>query len=409
MRNYRFVIIFLLTGLICGATVDPFYLKVFNEGKQFYARQQYKSALENFKIAEFGLLQDKALLHELYLYSSLSHFKLNQFDDARDILKKYQEKMDIEDISSVTPPEEISLDVKTMFRSISLGDSEPSRETKSFSRQPAVRHDFSVVFERALKDLHGKNILEYRNRLKKLKKMNRKDPRIGYLEGIEAFKEKKYADCIHILWKVYPVIVSEWRESTYYYLVLSLYFNDNFGQAMAFYYKIKDPLKKKQLYGVISKVIRERNRSVRAVAREFSPKKLEETVRRFLGDQYLCTDILDESLKFDGSNPRAMIQVIRECLKHHYNYNREFLYKASSYLEKKANLKIAVGILQENKYYRSGKGKEAELYYRLGELYFKLENYKKAMFFFRKVKGIQGNYKKIDEYVDIITKTTHNS
>ena len=70
------------------ADVDPFYQKIFKDGKILFNEKKYNEAIENFKIAEFGLFEEKKVVTEIYIYYALSYFKQKKWKESRDVIKK---------------------------------------------------------------------------------------------------------------------------------------------------------------------------------------------------------------------------------------------------------------------------------------------------------------------------------
>ncbi len=76
-------ILFLFFLIIClysiSPAADPFYTNLLNEGKALYLAGKYDEALEDFKIAEFGLVDEKEIVPELYFYYALTQYKKGAF------------------------------------------------------------------------------------------------------------------------------------------------------------------------------------------------------------------------------------------------------------------------------------------------------------------------------------------
>lgn len=63
--------------------VDPFYLKLFEDGKYFYQNADYPKAIENFEIAFFGLLDSPAKLLECYIHLAVCHNLVKNTEKAK--------------------------------------------------------------------------------------------------------------------------------------------------------------------------------------------------------------------------------------------------------------------------------------------------------------------------------------
>ncbi|MEW6365186.1 MAG: tetratricopeptide repeat protein [Acidobacteriota bacterium] len=80
------VFAFLSPGLATGAeleTIDPFYLKQLDEGLFFYRSGDMAGAVECFRVAAFGLLDDRARLVTCYAYLAVIYHDLKMPEQAR--------------------------------------------------------------------------------------------------------------------------------------------------------------------------------------------------------------------------------------------------------------------------------------------------------------------------------------
>ena len=62
---------------------DPFYRKLYDEGKYFYQNKNYAGAVENFGIAFFGYLDNLPRLLECYVYLAVCHFELKNYEKTK--------------------------------------------------------------------------------------------------------------------------------------------------------------------------------------------------------------------------------------------------------------------------------------------------------------------------------------
>lgn len=68
--------------------VDPFYLRLFDDGLAAFNRNDFEEAFENLKIAAFGLLDEPDLLGEAYVYLILSAYNLKKTDQVEYYLRE---------------------------------------------------------------------------------------------------------------------------------------------------------------------------------------------------------------------------------------------------------------------------------------------------------------------------------
>ncbi|MDI6698454.1 MAG: hypothetical protein QME85_05895 [Candidatus Saccharicenans sp.] len=68
--------------------VDPFYLRLFDEGLSAFNRGDFEEAFENLKIAAFGLLDEPDLLGEAFVYLTLSAYNLKKTDQVEHYLRE---------------------------------------------------------------------------------------------------------------------------------------------------------------------------------------------------------------------------------------------------------------------------------------------------------------------------------
>lgn len=96
----RLLLIFCLLSLLAGnlpsagqtvvqsPRIDPFYLRLFDEGLSSFNRGDFEEAFENLKIAAFGLLDEPDLLGEAFVYLTLSAYNLKKTDQVEYYLRE---------------------------------------------------------------------------------------------------------------------------------------------------------------------------------------------------------------------------------------------------------------------------------------------------------------------------------
>lgn len=68
--------------------VDPFYLKLYEEGLNAFNLGDFEEAFQNLKIAAFGFLDEPDLLGETFVYLTLSAYNLKNADQVEYYLKE---------------------------------------------------------------------------------------------------------------------------------------------------------------------------------------------------------------------------------------------------------------------------------------------------------------------------------
>jgi tetratricopeptide (TPR) repeat protein len=397
--EYRRCLPIVLTALcVLGAFLfgeaDIFYHKALAEGKVLFQEGNYEAALSNFKIAEFGLMEEHETLKELYFFYALSLYKLGKFEEAREIIKKFERHLNIEDVKSLTPPASVETDVKVMLATL-LGDSQEGEEKKDYR----LIKSFEIVFQDTLRHLEENRFSEARQGIKKLSRIDKGDPRVDYLVGILHFKQREYTESIDSLRDIYDAIGAEFRDAVGYYLVLGFYFEKNYGQALAFYQKIGNGEDKKKLNPIIAKIVAERESIISQISAHFDKGKLREAIESFPGDRFFCADILKSVLGKNGQNSGVIEEIIDDCLGYPGNLNQEFFLLAADTLDGMEKTKAAVRLIEKSPFVKSKEPDHIEIHYRLGRLYYKMGSHKKALKQFLLVNDMQEGYKEVKVFI----------
>lgn len=80
--------------------VDPFYLRLLEEGKTLYGQGKIAEAVKNLEIAAFGLIEDRPRLLEVYVYLVMGYYRLRDIERAAFFLSEI-ERLDLKpDLSS---------------------------------------------------------------------------------------------------------------------------------------------------------------------------------------------------------------------------------------------------------------------------------------------------------------------
>jgi tetratricopeptide (TPR) repeat protein len=87
--------------------IDPFYRKLFAEGKILYDRGDFAAVVQNMEIAAFGLLDSPDRLLECYIYLELAHYGLKDESKAKIYDDKIRALNAPERIDSLKLPESV--------------------------------------------------------------------------------------------------------------------------------------------------------------------------------------------------------------------------------------------------------------------------------------------------------------
>jgi tetratricopeptide (TPR) repeat protein len=230
----KLILFFTLLIVICSLSpaADPFYTNLLNEGKALYIAGKYDEALENFKIAEFGLLDEKEFLPELYFYYALANYRKGALAESKLLLDKMKTALGITDINTLTRPKEIERDLNIMTRA------------QQYLAQPGAK-GFSLVFFNLFyqtRDLIGQNKFQPAEaNLQRLEKIAGDDLKLPFLQGFLAFQQGDYKKCIKRLEKIAGRLGEEFREDAAYYLAVSFLKRENFTDSSKYAKEIKNP------------------------------------------------------------------------------------------------------------------------------------------------------------------------
>jgi tetratricopeptide (TPR) repeat protein len=193
-------------------SADPFYTNLLNEGKTLYLAGKYDEALENFKIAEFGLVDEKEFVPELYFYYALANYQKELLAESKALLDKMKTALAINDINTLPRPKEIERDIYVMLKAQQYLD---LPEGKGFSLV-----FFNLFYQ--TRDLIAQNKFQAAEaNLKSLDKIAGNDPKLPFLQGFLAFQQQDYRKCTKRLEKIVDRLGEEFREDASFYLAFS--------------------------------------------------------------------------------------------------------------------------------------------------------------------------------------------
>lgn len=213
-------------------SADPFYTNLLNEGKQQFQAGKYDEALESFKLAEFGLLDDKEFVAELYYFYALAQYKKGAIGETKTLLDKMQTILGEDAVKKAKKPKEIERDISFMTRALNYLD------------QPGAKPGmlpFLNLFYETWDLLRAKQLPEAEARVKTLAKMSGDEARLRFLEGYLAFQKDDYKRCLGRLEKINGPLPEEIGEDASFMLTYSYLKQGNLKEGEKWAQKIKSP------------------------------------------------------------------------------------------------------------------------------------------------------------------------
>lgn len=201
------VLVFL--AIVSLYAADPFYTNLLNEGKQQYAAGKLDEALESFKLAEFGLLDDKALVPELYYYVALAQYKKGAIGESRETLQKIKAILGEAEANKVKQPGEIERELFIMTRALNYLE-QPGAKPSMVPFLNQFYETWDLIKARKL-DLAAA-------RIKAMGRMGGDEARLRFLEGYLAFQQGDHKRCVGRLEKVAEGLGEELGEDAQFYL-----------------------------------------------------------------------------------------------------------------------------------------------------------------------------------------------
>ncbi len=246
MAKKIFSIIF---TIICVYSIshaaDPFYTNLLNEGKALYLAGKYDAALESFKIAEFGLLDEKEYVPELYYFYALTQYKKGAVAESQALLDKMKAVLGEADYAKAKMPAEIERDLSIMTRALSyLG--QPGAKPGSLP--------FFNLFYETWDLLKAGKLAEADARLKALDRMDGDKARLNFLEGMLAFQKKDFKKCLSRLEKLGLVLPAEFGAEASFYMAYSYLKRGDQAAADKYIRLIKDPEHIHQLLDLMEEI-----------------------------------------------------------------------------------------------------------------------------------------------------------
>lgn len=193
-------------------SADPFYTNLLNEGKQQFTAGKYDEALDSFKLAEFGLLDDKEYVAELYYFFALTKYRKGAIGETKTLLDKMNSVLGDDVVKKAKKPKEIERDISYMTRALNFLD------------QPGARPGmlpFLNLFYETWDLLRAKQLPEAEAKIKILAKMSGDGTRLRFLEGYLAFQKDDYKRSLGRLEKINGPLPEEIGEDASFMLTYS--------------------------------------------------------------------------------------------------------------------------------------------------------------------------------------------
>ena len=235
----------ILTIGVLVYSADPFYTSLLNEGKQQYQAGKYDEALESLKIAEFGLLDEKELVPELYFYYALAQYRKGAVGESQALLDKMKLILGEAEYAKAVRPKEIERDLSIMVRAL------------DYLKQPGAKPGslpFFNLFYETWDLLKEKKLPEAELKLKAMDKLGGDTNRLRFLEGFLAFQKGDYKRCLGRLEKISGPLAAEYGEEASFYLAYSYLKRGDLKSGEKWAQKIKNPDHIHQLLDLMEEV-----------------------------------------------------------------------------------------------------------------------------------------------------------
>ena len=227
-----FLILSTCSVMIYSVNSKDFYLNLFKSGQEAFSKKNYEKAVQDFRIAEFGLEGANGVINELYVYYSLSFFNLQRMKETREVLEKLNSLQKQQKIENLNFPKALIEDYLIMKYAL---ERNPGNLLRKFS--------FDIKFFKIFLNLDNESIRSLSQKQKMLKKIQKDDVCNNFLTSVIDFKEKKYSKVIKNLSKLvesFQIKLSVTRDKICWYLALSYYELGNYDKILEIFQKISD-------------------------------------------------------------------------------------------------------------------------------------------------------------------------
>ena len=244
-QTIKWMAILILTSIALVYAADPFYTNLLNEGKQLYQAGKYDEALENFKIAEFGLVDEKDFVPELYFYYALTQYKKGAIGESQALLDRMKLALGGADLDKLAKPKGIESDLSIMIRSL------------NYLKQPGAKPGFLPFFNLFYETwdlLKVKKLPEAEAKLKIMGKMSGDENRMRFLDGFLAFQKGEHKKCVGRLEKVAANLGEELGEDAQFYLAYCMLKRGDLVAGEKYAARIKNPDHVHQLMDLMEEI-----------------------------------------------------------------------------------------------------------------------------------------------------------
>ena len=231
-KKILFLIVFVICTFSVSFAADPFYTNLLNEGKLRFQAGKYDEALESFKLAEFGLLDEKEFVPELYYYYAITQYKNGAIGEGRELLEKMKVVLGEEGFKKAKKPKEIERDLFIMTRAL------------DYLAEPGARAallPFLNLFYETWDLLKAGKLPEAEAKLKVMNKMEKDRNRFYFLDGMLEFQKGDYKRCLKSLGKIDGPLPIEYGDDASFYLAYSYLQRGDLKEGEKWAQKIKDP------------------------------------------------------------------------------------------------------------------------------------------------------------------------
>ena len=105
-----------------GQEADPFYLNLLHKGEESFHAKNYKDAVRELEIAAFGRLGRTELKVKAYIYLSLSHYYLGNFEKSEKYLNDVENLMAKKELTSIGMAESVLSELQKLTNFFMSGE-----------------------------------------------------------------------------------------------------------------------------------------------------------------------------------------------------------------------------------------------------------------------------------------------